>query len=61
MKFNIDRIKSNFEAIKMSDRLKHNFENFKLKKEYAKTISYEDVMDKINIIMELLSKEFVES
>ncbi len=58
--FNFDRIKSNFEAIKMSDRLKHNFENFKLKKEYAKSISYEDVMDKINIIIELLSKELVE-
>lgn len=36
--FNIDKIKSNFEAIKMSERLKHNFENFKLKKEYAKSI-----------------------
>lgn len=60
VEFNIDKIKSNFEAIKMSDRLKHNFENFKLKKEYAKNISYEDVMDKINIIIELLSKELVE-
>jgi len=60
VEFNIDKIKSNFEAIKMSDRLKHNFENFKLKKEYAKNISYEDVMDKINVIIELLSKELVE-
>ncbi len=60
VEFNIDKIKSNFEAIKMSDRLKHNFENFKLKKEYAKSISYENVMDKINIIIELLSKELVE-
>lgn len=60
VEFNIDKIKSNFEAVKMSDRLKHNFENFKLKKEYAKSISYEDVMEKINIIIELLSKELVE-
>lgn len=58
--FNIDKIKSNFEAIKMSERLKHNFENFKLKKEYAKSISYEDVINKVSIIIELLSKELVE-
>ena len=44
----------------MSERLKHNFENFKLKKEYAKSISYEDIMNKVNIIIELLSKELVE-
>lgn len=60
VEFNIDKIKSNFEAIKMSDRLKHNFENFKIKKEYAKNISYEEVMKKINIIIELLSKELIE-
>jgi len=60
VEFNIDKIKSNFEAIKMSDRLKHNFENFKIKKEYAKNISYEEVMNKINIIVELFSKELVE-
>lgn len=60
VEFDINRIKSNFEAIKISDRLKHNFENFKIKKEYARNISYEEVMDKINIIIELLSKELVE-
>ncbi len=60
VEFNIDKIKSNFEAIKVSDRLKHNFKNFKLKKEYAKNISYEEVMDKINTIIELLAKELVE-
>lgn len=60
VEFNINKIKSNFEAIKMSDRLKHNFENFKLKKEYAKSISYEDVMNKIDVIIELLSRELVE-
>lgn len=60
VEFNVDRIKSNFEAIKISDRLKHNFENFKIKKEYAKNISYEEVMDRISIIIELLSKELVE-
>ncbi len=57
--FNINKIKSNFEAIKVSDRLKHNFENFKIKKEYTKNISYEDIIDKTNIIIELLSKELV--
>ncbi len=60
VEFDIDKIKSNFEAIKISDRLKHNFENFKIKKQYAKNISYEEVMNEINIIVELLSKEFVE-
>lgn len=60
VEFDIDKIKSNFEAIKISDRLKHNFENFKVKKEYTKNISYEEIMNKINIIIELLSKELVE-
>ena len=60
VEFDIDKIKSNFEAIKISDRVKHNFENFKVKKEYAKNISYEEIMNKINIIIELLSKELVE-
>ncbi len=60
VEFDIDKIKSNFEAIKISDRLKHNFENFKIKKQYTKNISYEEVMNKINIIVELLSKELVE-
>lgn len=60
VEFNIDKIKSNFEFIKINDRLQHNFENFKNKKEYAKNISYEEVMDKISIIIELLSKELVE-
>ena len=58
--FNIDKIKSYFEAIKESDRLKQNFKKFKIKKVYAKNISFEDVMDKINLIIELLSKELVE-
>ncbi len=60
VEFDIDKIKTNFEAVKISGRLKHNFENFKNKKEYAKNISYEEVMEKINIIIELLSKELVE-
>lgn len=60
VEFDIDKIKSNFKAIKISDRLKHNFENFKIKKEYVKNISYEEVMDKINMIIELLSKELIE-
>lgn len=59
--FNIDKIKYNFEAIKMSERLKHNFENFKSKKAYAKSISYKNVMNKINIIIELLSKELAKA
>jgi len=60
VEFDFDRIKSNFEAIKISDRLKHNFENFKNKKEYAKNVSYEEVMNRINVIIELLSKELIE-
>ncbi len=60
IEFDIDKIKNNFKAIKISDRLKHNFENFKNKKEYAKNISYIEVMNKINIIIELLSKKLVE-
>lgn len=57
IEFDINKIKSNFEVIKESDRLKHNFENFKKKKEYAKNISYEEVVDEINTIIDLLSNE----
>ena len=56
-KFDINMIFSNFDLIKNSERLKTNFNRYKLKKIYVKDISYEDVMDAIEIIIKLLQKE----
>ena len=56
-KFDINMIISNFDLIKNSERLKNNFNRYKLKKIYVKDISYEDVMDAIEIIIKLLQKE----
>ena len=56
-KFDINMIVSNFDLIKNSERLKTNFNRYKLKKIYVKDISYEDVMNSIEIIIKLLQKE----
>lgn len=56
-KLDINMIISNFDLIKNSERLKNNFNRYKLKKIYVKDISYEDVMDAIEIIIKLLQKE----
>ena len=56
-KFDINMIISNLDLIKNSERLKNNFNRYKLKKIYVKDISYEDVMDAIEIIIKLLQKE----
>lgn len=58
-KFDINMIVSNFDLIKNSERLKTNFNRYKLKKIYVKDISYEDVMNSIEIIIKLLQKEFI--
>ena len=56
-KFDINMIVSNFDLIKNSERSKTNFNKYKLKKIYVRDISYEDVMDAIEIIIKLLQKE----
>lgn len=56
-KLDINMIVSNFDLIKNSERLKTNFNKYKLKKIYVRDISYEDVMDAIEIIIKLLQKE----
>ena len=56
-KFDINIIVSNFDLIKNSERLKTNFNKYKLKKIYVRDISYEDVMNAIEIIIKLLQKE----
>ena len=56
-KFDINIVISNFDLIKNSERLKTNFNRYKLKKIYVKDISYEDVMNSIEIIIKLLQKE----
>lgn len=52
--FDTNKIINNFELIKNNSKLKQNFDNYKNKKYYAKYISYDDVMDSISLIIELL-------
>lgn len=52
--FDTNKIINNFELIKNNSKLKQNFNNYKNKKYYAKYISYDDVMDSISLIIELL-------
>ena len=57
--FDIEKIVNTFNLIKNSEKLKQNFKNYKRKKSYAKNIDYDDVMDSINFIIELLEEELV--
>src|SRR5699024_4176153 len=56
-KFDINIIASNFDLIKNSEKLRANFNRFKLKKVYVKDISYEEVMDAIEMIIKLVQRE----
>lgn len=58
-KFDIDIINKNYKLICNDLKLRRNYDNFQAKKLYAKNISYDEVMEKINIIIELLSNELV--
>ena len=55
----MDKIIDVFNLIKNSEKLKLNFNNFKNKKVYAENITYDDVMDSISLVVELLKKELV--
>ena len=56
-KFDINIMASNFDLIKNSEKLRANFNRFKLKNVYVKDISYEEVMDAIEIIIKLVQRE----
>ena len=57
--FDVEKIAKTFKLIKDSDKLKQNFKNYKNKKSYIESIDYDDVMESINLIIELLEKELV--
>lgn len=57
--FDIEKIVKTFDLIKDSEKLRKNFKNYKKKKYYVESIDYDDVMDSINLIIELLEKELV--
>ncbi len=57
--FDIDKIIYNFSKIKESDKLRLNFKNYKNKKSYASNIDYDEIMNAINLVIELLTKELV--
>lgn len=58
--YDIEKIVKTFNLIKESDKLKQNFKNYKNKKSYAENVNYDDVMNSINLIIELLEQESVE-
>lgn len=57
--FNVEKIVKIFSLIKDSEKLKQNFKNYQSKKSYLEKIEYEDIMNSINLIIELLEKELV--
>ncbi len=57
--FEIEKIVSSFKLIKESNKLRQNFNNFKNKKSYVGNINYDDVMNAINLIIELLKQELI--
>lgn len=57
--YDVEKIVKIFNLIKESEKLKQNFKNYRNKKSYVENIDYDDVMDSINLIIELLEKELV--
>lgn len=57
--FDVEKIVKTFNLIKESDKLRQNFKNYKNKKSYVESIDYDDVMESIILIIELLEKELV--
>ena len=57
--FDVEKIVKTFSLIKDSDKLRQNFKNYRNKKNYVKSIDYDDVMDSINLIIELLKNELI--
>ena len=57
--YDVENIVKTFNLIKESDKLKQNFKNYKNKKSYVENIDYNDVMNSINLIIELLEQELV--
>lgn len=57
--FDVEKIVKTFNLIKDSDKLRQNFKNYKNKKSYVESIDYDDVMEAISLVVELLKKELV--
>lgn len=57
--FDIEKIVKTFDLIKDNEKLRKNFKNYKNKKSYVENIDYDDVMDSINLIIELLEEELM--
>lgn len=55
--FDVEKIVKTFNLIKDSDKLRQNFKKYKNKKSYVENIDYDDVMESIILIVELLEKE----
>lgn len=58
-KFNIDNFKEIVEILKDSNTLKKVFTNYQSKLEYAKEVNFDDTINSINEIIDILEKELV--
>lgn len=56
---NLDNLVYNFQLVKHSERLKNNYIRYQQKYIFAKDIYYEDVMDRVSLIIDLLTKEMI--
>lgn len=59
--FDINNIVTSFEIVKTSDGLKNRYKRFQKANLYSNNIEYENIMDAINKIVELLEQEIVVS
>lgn len=59
--FNIDNFKEIVEILKDSNTLKKVFTNYQSKLEYAKEVNFDDTINSINEIIDILEKELVKA
>lgn len=57
--FDINKIRNTFELIRKDDELRKNFDNYKKKKPYARNITYDEVINAISTIIQILEEELI--
>lgn len=55
----LEEVNSLFEIIKSSERLKNNWIKYQNRYPFAKNINYDDIMERIELVVKLLEKELV--
>lgn len=55
----LSEVSNLFEIIKLSEKLKDNWLKYQKRYPFAKNISYDEVMNSIELVVELLEKELI--